>query len=244
METILEVKNFHKKFGDKSIHEGTSFQLKKGECLGLLGGSGTGKSVVLRALIGLETPDQGEITYKGQNLSGLDEKDWFQYRKEIAYAFQNGALFDSLSVYENLAFPLRRHTKMPEKEIAQRIDKILTTLDLPHAQSLFPSELSGGMQKRVGLARSLMLEPQIILFDEPTAGLDPKNTIVIQDTINKLKSSGYTSIFVTHDMPSALKTCDRIVLLRNKKIEITATADCLKDPTHPLIKFMNGEEGA
>lgn len=241
MAPILEVKNFYKSFGDKSIHEGTSFKLYKGECLGLLGGSGTGKSVVLRALIGLETADSGEIVYKDQSLSDLSEADWFPIRQNIAYVFQNGALFDSLSVYENLAFPLRRHTDFSENEIKKRIKKILSDLDLPHAEQLFPAELSGGMQKRVGLARALMLEPEIVLFDEPTAGLDPKNTIVIQDTILKLKELGYTSIFVTHDMPSALEICDRILLLRNKKIEAEASSEELKDENHPIIKFMTGD---
>lgn len=241
MAPILEVKDFFKSFGDNSIHEGTSFSLKKGECLGLLGGSGTGKSVVLRALIGLETPDTGSITYKGQTLADLSESEWFNIRKEVAYVFQNGALFDSLSVYENLAFPLRRHTDFEEPEIKKRIEKILADLDLPHSMKLFPSELSGGMQKRVGLARSLMLEPEVVLFDEPTAGLDPKNTIMIQNTIMKLRDLGYTSIFVTHDMPSALKVCDRIALLQNKKIEIEATAKELEDRNHPIIKFMTGD---
>lgn len=241
MAPILEVKNFYKSFGDKAIHEGTSFNLHKGECIGLLGGSGTGKSVVLRALIGLETADSGEIIYKNQLLTDLSERDWFSVRKNIAYVFQNGALFDSLSVYENLAFPLRRHTDYGETEIKKRIQKILGDLDLPHTEQLFPAELSGGMQKRVGLARALMLEPEVVLFDEPTAGLDPKNTIVIQDTIIKLKELGYTSVFVTHDMPSALKVCDRILLLRNKKIEAEATSDELKDKNHPIIKFMTGD---
>jgi len=241
MAPVLEVDSFFKSYGAKSIHEGTSFSLQKGECLGLLGGSGTGKSVVLRALIGLETPDRGSIKYKGEALNDLSEEEWFSVRKKIAYVFQNGALFDSLSVYENLAFPLRRHTEFSEEEITKRIRKILGELDLPHAEKLFPAELSGGMQKRVGLARSLMLEPEIVLFDEPTAGLDPKNTIVIQETILKLKKLGYTSVFVTHDMPSAMRICDRIVLLRNKKIEIEATHEELKDKHHPIIKFMTGD---
>ena len=242
METILTVDNFHKKFGDKEVHKGTSFKLYKGECLGLLGGSGTGKSVVLRSLVGLEVPDQGKIIYKDKELQNFNEKDWTPIRKEIAYVFQNGALFDSLSVYENLAYPLVRHTKLTDDEISKKVKKILTDLDLPGAEALYPSELSGGMQKRVGLARSLMLDPEVVLFDEPTAGLDPKNTITIQKTILKLKKMGYTSLFVTHDMPSALKVCDRIVLLKNKKIEITATAKDLEDQSHPLIKFMSGEE--
>lgn len=243
MAPILEVNDFHKSFDGKSIHAGTSFDLYKGECLGLLGGSGTGKSVVLRALIGLEKPDSGTIKYKNKILSGLSEEAWYPIRKEIAYVFQNGALFDSLSVYENLAFPLRRHySDMPEKEIAKQIKDILTNFDLPNAEELFPAELSGGMQKRVGLARSLMLKPEVVLFDEPTAGLDPKNTIVIQETILKLKKLGYTSIFVTHDMPSAMNVCDRILLLQNKRIEYQATSKELQENTsHPIIQFMTGE---
>ncbi len=242
METILELRDFHKSYGEKKIHSGTAFKLKKGECLGLLGGSGTGKSVVLRALIGLETPDSGEVIFKGKTLSGLSEEDWFEYRKSIAYVFQNGALFDSLSVYENLAYPLRRHQDLPETEISKRIQNILTSLDLPDAAALFPAELSGGMQKRVGLARSLMLKPEVVLFDEPTAGLDPKNTIVIQDTILKLKKLGYTSVFVTHDMASAMRVCDRILLLKNKKIISEATSKDYENKNHPIFKFMTGEE--
>lgn len=242
METVLKVENFHKKYGDKEVHKGTSFELFKGECLGLLGGSGTGKSVVLRSLVGLEIPDQGKIIYKNKELQNLNEKDWVPIRKEIAYVFQNGALFDSLSVLENLAYPLTRHTTLTYEEIKIKVKKILTDLDLPGSENLYPSELSGGMQKRVGLARSLMLDPEVVLFDEPTAGLDPRNTITIQKTILKLKNMGFTSLFVTHDMPSALQVCDRIVLLKNKKIEITATAKDLEDKSHPLIKFMSGEE--
>ncbi len=241
MAPILKITNFHKSFGNNLIHQGTTFSLQKGECLGLLGGSGSGKSVILRTLIGLESPDKGDITYKEQSLSNLSETGWFNIRKEIAYVFQNGALFDSLSVYENLAFPLRRHLNFDQIEIKKRIQKILNNLDLPNAEKLFPAELSGGMQKRVGLARSLMLEPEVVLFDEPTAGLDPKNTLIIQNTIIKLKKLGYTSIFVTHDMPSALSVCDRILLLKNKKIEIEATTEELKNTNHPIIKFMTGD---
>jgi len=242
METVLKIVDFHKSFGEKSIHRGTSFDLYKGECLGLLGGSGTGKSVVLRALVGLERPDKGKIIYKGKEIHNLPEKDWLPIRKEIAYVFQNGALFDSLSVAENLAYPLERHTSMKAKDIFKEATKNLNQLDLYDTEHLFPSELSGGMQKRVGMARSLMLKPELILFDEPTAGLDPKNTIVIQDAILKLKKMGYTSVLVTHDMETALSVCNRIMLLEDKKISMTATREELKDKSHPLYQFIKGAQ--
>ena len=240
METILKVSHFHKSYGSKVIHKDTSFELFKGECLGLLGGSGAGKSIILRTLVGLEKPDKGKIIYKNNEIQDLPEKDWLPIRKEIAYVFQNGALFDSLSVQENLSYPLERHTNMTGKEIAKEVTKNLNQLDLYDTEHLYPSELSGGMQKRVGMARSLMLKPKVILFDEPTAGLDPKNTIVIQDTISKLKKMGYTSILVTHDMDTALKVCDRVMLLENSKISVTATKKELKTKSHPLYKFIKG----
>jgi phospholipid/cholesterol/gamma-HCH transport system ATP-binding protein len=242
VETVLKVSQFHKSYGAKDVHKGTSFELFKGECLGLLGGSGTGKSVILRALVGLEKPDKGKILYHGNEIQGLPEAEWLPIRKEIAYVFQNGALFDSLSVEENLSYPLERHTQMSPEEISKEVTKNLNQLDLFDTEHLYPSELSGGMQKRVGMARSLMLKPEVILFDEPTAGLDPKNTIVIQDAISKLKKLGYTSILVTHDMATALKVCDRIMLLEDKKIGITATREELKDKSHPLFKFIKGAQ--
>jgi len=240
METILKVSNFHKSFGSKKIHDGTSFDLFRGECLGLLGGSGTGKSVILRALVGLERPDKGEIFYKDKEVHDLSESEWRPLRKEIAYVFQNGALFDSLSVLENLSYPLLRHTKLSQEEISKKAIRILNQLDLFDTEHLFPNELSGGMQKRVGLARSLMLKPEVVLFDEPTAGLDPKNTILIQEAICKLSKTDYTSILVTHDMSTALRVCDRIMLLEDNKIKLTATIEELKDKSHPLYEFIKG----
>ena len=242
METVLKVSGFHKSFGPKIVHKGTSFELYKGECLALLGGSGTGKSVILRALVGLEKPDKGKIIYENKEIQELSETDWLPIRKEIAYVFQNGALFDSLSVEENLTYPLERHTKMTKEEMSKAVTKNLNQLDLFDTEQLYPSELSGGMQKRVGMARSLMLRPKVVLFDEPTAGLDPKNTIVIQDAISKLKKLGYTSILVTHDMATALKVCDRVMLLEDNKISTTATRDELKDKSHPLYKFIKGAQ--
>lgn len=238
---VIEVKNFRKAFGAKLVHEDVTFYVKKGECLGLVGGSGTGKSVLLRSLIGLETPDAGTICINGQDLTQFKEADWLPLRKKVAYAFQGGALFDSMTVYENLAYPLEAHTKMTKSEMQQRVSAQLNDFGLGGTEALYPSELSGGMQKRVGLARAMMLEPEVLLYDEPTAGLDPYNTKKIQDLILNLKSRGVTSILVTHDMPTAFAVCDKFAFLKDKVIKEQGTIEQLKTRTDSLIhQFIEG----
>jgi len=239
---IIDIINFKKSFGNKKVHDGVSLNVTKGECLGLVGGSGIGKSVLLRAIIGLEKADDGEIYFYNTKISELNEDDIQPFRKKIAYAFQGGALFDSLSVYENLAFPLREHSQMTEEQILDRVNLQLEEVGLSGQGQLMPSQLSGGMQKRVGLARALLLEPEVILFDEPTAGLDPTNTHRIQDIILNTKAKGITSILVTHDMPVAEKACDRIALLSNGKIQAIATKDeWQSDQNHLFYQFARGE---
>jgi phospholipid/cholesterol/gamma-HCH transport system ATP-binding protein len=218
------------------VHKDVSFSLRQGECLGLIGGSGTGKSVLLRSLIGLEKPDQGEIYFHSNRLHGLAEKQWYPYRLRIAYAFQGGALFDSMTVFENLAYPLKEHTQMTPPQIEAKIRITLERFGLLDSMALFPGNLSGGMQKRLGLARAIILEPEVILYDEPTAGLDPKNTKVIEDTILKLKTKNSSSILVTHDMPVAFNVCDRVALLRNQKIEFICDLTQPEDPHLKLLK--------
>lgn len=240
MENLVEVKNFKKSFGKKVVHKDVSFHLKPGEIVCLLGASGSGKSVFLRALIGLEKPDAGTMTYKGRSLIGLKEDDWFSIRKEIAYAFQGGALFDSFTVEENLLYPLDAHTKLSKKEKKKKITEILELLGLSGTESLLPSDLSGGMQKRAGLARSIILGPEVILYDEPTAGLDPFNTKVIQDILNDLKKRGRSGILVTHDMPTALAVSDRISLLSDGIISASGKASEMKNDPR-IKKFMDGE---
>ncbi len=238
---IIEVENFHKSFGKKTVHEGVSFYIKKGECLGLVGGSGSGKSVLLRSLIGLEKADKGQILINDQNVTNCTELEWQILRKKVAYAFQGGALFDSMNVYENLAYPLIEHTKLSENQITERIEHQLGEFGLAGTQKLFPSELSGGMQKRVGLARAMMLQPEIILYDEPTAGLDPYNTKKIQELILNLKTKGVTSILVTHDMPTAFAVCDKFAFLKDKVIKEQGTIEQLKTKTDSLIhQFIEG----
>lgn len=235
-EPALRMINLHKTFGSKKVHQGVSFDLKTGEILGLFGGSGTGKSVVLRSIIGLEHPDQGEIIFENKNLAELTEKELFEVRTHIGYVFQNGALFDSLTVQENLAYPLRAHTHLADSEIHEKVNQMLEMVDMKGSNQLLPNELSGGMQKRAGLARAIILEPKIILFDEPTAGLDPVNTERLLNNILDFKKKGMTGIFVTHDIPAAFKICDRIAILNQGKIELILTPDEMKVSNNPLVK--------
>ena len=239
---MIEVKNFRKSFGNKVVHKDVSFYVKKGECVGLIGGSGVGKSVILRSLIGLEKPDSGTIEIDGQDVTNLNEQELIPIRQKVAYVFQGGALFDSMTVFENLAYPLIEHLNLSEAEIRK---KILTTLDdlgLKGNENVLPSQLSGGMQKRVGLARALMMNPSVILYDEPTAGLDPFNTKRIQEHILKLKKTGVTSILVTHDMPTAMAVCDKLVYLLNGQVEASVLcANIYTKPNDSLMKFIEGE---
>lgn len=241
-EPIIEVKGFKKRFGDKVVHDGVDFTLYQGEVVSLIGGSGSGKSVLLRALIGLEKPDEGTMKFKGRDVTHLTEEQWNEVRTKIAYVFQGGALFDSLTVEENLLYPLDAHTKLSRKEKQAKIDETLEMLGLEKAHQLLPADLSGGMQKRAGLARALMLDPEIILYDEPTAGLDPFNTKNIQDIINDLKQKGRGGILVTHDMPTSFATSERIFLLLQGKIAVTGDVEDLKGGSNPIVQsFVTGE---
>ena len=217
-EKILELKNIYKSFGQNAIHQGVSLSLHKGESLGLLGGSGTGKSALLRSIIGLDNIDQGEIYFKNTRIDHLAEDLLVEFRKKISYSFQTGALFDSINVFENIAYPLFEHTQLTYTEIQSKVAEMLVLIDLPNKENIMPSELSGGMQKRVGMARAMILKPDIILYDEPTAGLDPSNTLNVISLMEKLKKSGLASIFVTHDIQSAVMLCDRILVLDKGKI--------------------------
>jgi phospholipid/cholesterol/gamma-HCH transport system ATP-binding protein len=240
-EIALDVRDLHKSFGPKVVHQGVSFQLHKGEILALFGGSGTGKSVLIRSFIGLEKPDKGAVIFEGRDVTKLSERELIGVRQQIGYVFQNGALFDSLTVEENLSYPLREHTKLSDREIHERVDRMLELIDMKGSNGLLPAELSGGMQKRAGLARAIILEPKVILFDEPTAGLDPVNTKRLLDNVKKLKARGITGIFVTHDIPSAFEIADRIAILYNGRIHVIDTVEKIKASNDPLVQsFVSG----
>jgi phospholipid/cholesterol/gamma-HCH transport system ATP-binding protein len=240
---VIGVRHLKKSFAGKHVHKDVSFSVEKGECLGLLGGSGSGKSVILRSIIGLERPDSGQVCIDGVDISKLSESELFSVRKKVAYAFQNGALFDSMSVFENVAYGLAEHSDLSPAEIADRVFSLLKDFNLHGTEKLFPAELSGGMQKRVGLARAIALSPKAILYDEPTAGLDPANTIKIQELISRLQKRGTTAILVTHDMETALAVCDRICFLNNGEIENLGSIEEIKKNKDGLLKlFIRGQD--
>ncbi|MCB0404187.1 MAG: ABC transporter ATP-binding protein [Bdellovibrionales bacterium] len=242
VEEIIKVKNFYKKFGEKVVHKGVNLSIRKGEILTLMGGSGSGKSVLLRSMIGLEKPDKGQILFHGEDVVPLDEDSLVGVRNRIAYAFQHGALFDSLTVKENLAYPLRAHTEMSEKEIHEKVMQTLAMVGLEGSEYLLPADLSGGMQKRVGVARSIIMDPEVILYDEPTTGLDPFNTRQILRIIRMLQGKGATSVLVTHDMTSLFAVSDRIAFLKDGKIIAMDTVDKIRKSTDPAVRgFIHGE---
>lgn len=239
---LIEVKDVYKKYGQKVVHEGIDLTIYQGEILTLMGGSGSGKSVLLRSLIGLEKPDRGEIWFHGRDVVQMNEEELVEVRKKIAYCFQYGALFDSLTIEENLAYPLREHTKLSDKEIHARVEKALEQVGLSGSEDLLPSDLSGGMQRRVGVARAIILRPEVILYDEPTTGLDPYNTRQILKIIMDLQKRGATSVLVTHDMSSIFAVTDRVAFLKDGKIAALGTAEQIKNTRDPELKgFILGE---
>ncbi|MFK8139178.1 MAG: ABC transporter ATP-binding protein [Bdellovibrionales bacterium] len=241
-KVIIELKNFRKSFGEKLVHEDINFKVFEGECVGLLGGSGIGKSVLLRSLIGLEKPDSGEVNIFEKNIAPYSEQQLVEIRKRVAYVFQGGALFDSMSVWENLAYPLVEHTNLNEAEVNERILETLAELHMPDTESLYPADLSGGMQKRIGLARSIIMGPEVILYDEPTAGLDPFNTKRIQDIILDLKTKKVTSILVTHDVPTAIRVCDRVIMVGDGVVKTEVSKkDLTTREDEFYTKFIEGE---
>ena len=243
---ILKVTHLKKSFSGNLIHNDVNFELKKGESLGLLGGSGTGKSVLLRAIISLELINQGKITYRDNEIQNLlNEKKHSQLCKSISYSFQSGALFDSKNVFENLSFPLLEHTSLTLQKVKEKVAHMLKLIGLEGIEELMPSDLSGGMQKRVGMARALILDPEIILYDEPTAGLDPSNTQKVVELMKTLKQSGQSSIFVTHDIQSAKSFCDRLLILKDGKIFFNGTPQDFESSKDPeVMKFFMNSQGA
>jgi phospholipid/cholesterol/gamma-HCH transport system ATP-binding protein len=236
--TLIEFKNVKKAFGKKRVFDGVNLAIQKGETITVIGGSGTGKSVMLKCLIGLLYPDGGEIVFDGKDVTQLSDHDFRDVRRRVAMVFQGAALFDSLSVGENIAYPLREHNpKMPHEEIAARVAKKLELVNLPGIENMRPADLSGGMRKRVGLARAIATDPEVILWDEPTTGLDPISTRIIDDLIVSMnKQLGCTSIVVTHDMDSAFRVSDRMAMLARRRIVESGTVAQMKASKNPDVR--------
>lgn len=237
----IRVETLHKSFGPQQVLRGITFEVRQGQTLAVLGQSGTGKSVLLKLIVGLQKPDSGSICVHGKEIAGLNMKQLNDIRKKMGFLFQNAALYDSLSVEENVAFPLRRHTKMSDRERHKKVQDLLSGVGLEKDSQKMPGEISGGMQKRVGLARALALDPDILLFDEPTAGLDPITAEEISQLILKLqKERNLASIVVTHDIHGAKTVSDRVALLRDGQILIEGTFEDLQKSKDPfVVQFMN-----
>jgi phospholipid/cholesterol/gamma-HCH transport system ATP-binding protein len=235
---FIAYENLHKSFGGNRVLRGVNLEVLPGETLVILGGSGSGKSVLLRHAIGLMAPDRGRVVVEGTDLTGLSEEELVPVRKNLGMLFQGGALFDSLSVYENVAYALREHTDLPEEEIASRVLQQLERVELETSvEELMPSDLSGGMRKRVALARSIALEPRGILYDEPTTGLDPVTAHAINLLIRSLqKTLKVTSVVVTHDIASAFEVGDRMAFLHEGEMVFVGNMEEARRTQDPRVR--------
>jgi len=242
-ENIYEVRGLVKRYGERTVLDGVDFDVRHGESLVIMGRSGSGKSVTLRQLDGLEPPDAGEVVFDGVDLAQLEEKDLFPLRRRIAMLFQSGALFDSMDVFENVAFPLREHDGLSEEEIAAKVREKLGLVGLEGIEGRVPSALSGGMRKRVALARSLALDPDVVLFDEPTTGLDPITAASIGRLIRSTQRELHvTSVVVTHDIALARHVGDRMIFLaRGSFCFVGNWEEADRHGDQRLARFLAGE---
>lgn len=238
-EIVIDIKGLHKSFGSNHVLRGFDFQLQNGENVAVLGKSGSGKSVLIKCIIGLITIDKGDLIVLGRSVPELSRREMDLVRRDVGFLFQGAALYDSMSVRENLEFPLRRHRDQArgERSMQQRVEEALESVGLLHTINLMPSELSGGMKKRVALARTLILEPKIILYDEPTGGLDPitgrEISYLIKEVQERYKAA---AVIITHDLPCAKITTDRIVILSEGKNYIEGSYDVLEQSTDSVVQ--------
>jgi len=239
---MIEARQLKKSFGPQRVLDGVDLRVEKGESVVIIGRSGGGKSILLKHLIGLLRPDEGDVIIDGESIAGMNERQLLKVRRKFGMLFQGAALFDSLTVAENVAFVFQREGKLTEPEISKKVDQALDMVDLGGTQDKKPAELSGGMRKRVGLARAIVYEPEIVLFDEPTTGLDP----IVADSIDQLivrvrEQLEVTTVAVTHDMRSARRIGQRILMLYHGRIHFTGTPDEIFQSKDPLVyRFVNG----
>ncbi len=241
--STIRIRDLKKSFGDKVVLDGVNTDVHPGESLVVIGQSGVGKSVLIKCIIGILAPDSGTIEIDGQTVTDPGFRDWDTVRRKFGMLFQYAALFDSLKVWENVGFAFLQHTKMKPPEVRELAEEKLRMVGLPGILDLMPSELSGGMRKRVGLARAIAMEPEIMLYDEPTTGLDPIRGDSINDLIIQLREElGVASITITHDMVSAYKIADRITMLYKGKLIATGTPDEIRGSDSPFVQqFIHGK---
>ncbi len=234
---LIELRGVKKSFGEAIVLDGIDLDVAEGETFVLLGTSGSGKTVLMKHLEGLLRPDAGTVRVGGHELSAGDPRELDAVRREVGVQFQSGALFDSLSVFDNVAFPLRELRHLKEDEVKARVDELLALLGLTDAQKLLPGPLSGGMRKRVAFARAVALRPRLLLADEPTAGLDPMTTAAVDDAIVLAqKKLGVTAFVITHDLPTAFRIADRVGLLHEGRIIEAAPPEVFRRSAHPAVR--------
>jgi phospholipid/cholesterol/gamma-HCH transport system ATP-binding protein len=240
---FVELVGLHKAFAGTPVLNGIDLRVERGSVLTILGGSGSGKSVTLKHMIGLLRPDRGQVHVEGRDVTDLSERKWVEVRKRFGYVFQGAALFDSINVAENIAYPLREHLRLSEEALAERVEQCLEAVGLAGIGQRMPAELSGGMRKRVGVARAIALEPAVILYDEPTTGLDPANSRRIGKLIRSLQDRlEVTSVVVTHDLELCFAVSDRIVLLQDGLLVVDGSVEEFKASRHPgVIEFLEGD---
>jgi len=241
-ETIIRLENLHKSFGDTVVLDGVDLEIRRGESIAIIGRSGVGKSVLLKHVLGLLQPDEGDVWCLGIRVNGASLGELHEIRSRAGYVFQFAALFDSMDLRENVGFFLDNHTHTPPAEVDRIVDEKLAQVGLPGTAHLMPAELSGGMKKRAGLARALVGEPEIILYDEPTSGLDPITAAAINDLINETKAlTRATTVIITHDMASAYKTAERIAMLHDGRIIFDGTDEQVRTTDNPYVQqFIQG----
>lgn len=239
---MIQLKDVHKAFGPKRVLDGFSLDVPEGETTVIIGYSGTGKSVAIKHIVGLLEPDSGEVWVDGLNVPELPRRELYALRSKIGYVFQFAALFDSFSIGENVAMGLRKQGELDEREIVDRVDEALDLVDLPNVNDRYPAELSGGMRKRVGIARAIALRPKYILYDEPTTGLDPVTSAVIDQLMVRMrKKLNVTGIVITHDMRSAFTVGTRIAMLYEGKVRWEGSVDEIQNTTDPIVRqFIEG----
>jgi len=243
---IIVIRNLVKRFNGKEVLKNLSLAFEKGKTTAIIGPSGCGKTVLMKHLIVLERPTSGEVYFKGERVDELSERELSRIRTQFGFCFQMGALFDSLTVYENIVFPIRQHHKVENwREVDELVKRKLAVVGMDGYQEHFPASLSGGQQKRVALARAIALDPEVILYDEPTTGLDPIRSDVINELILKLQRElKVTSVVVTHDMNSAYKIGDRIIMLHEGKVIADGDADHIRNHPHSVVQqFIHGQVG-